>query len=125
MTWILWRGVLWTSANGHLDISQSASPSQRAILDANYGRKDSDSEGRCKAIFEELDLRTRYAAYEEDAVGRINALIDKVPERNYGEGVSRAFLFSPCRLSLSSLLGRNDWTLTVHVAGHVEAGYFP
>ena len=56
------------------------------MLDANYGRKDSECEARCKTVFKELGLPARYAKYEEDAYARINALIDRVPERNYGAG---------------------------------------
>ena len=81
--------------NKHLSFGrlQLASPAQRAILDANYGRKDSTSEARCKALFEELGLRACYTAYEEDAYARINALIDIVPEKDYGGSVSVLFLF--------------------------------
>ncbi|KAI0259588.1 farnesyl diphosphate synthase [Gloeopeniophorella convolvens] len=46
-----------------------ATPAQRTILDANYGRKDPDAEARVKAVFAEAD-----------AYARINALIDAVPE---------------------------------------------
>jgi len=66
---------------------QLANPEQRAILDTNYGRKDSVCEARCKALFEELNLRARYTEYEEEAYARINALIEKVPEKDYGGSV--------------------------------------
>ena len=41
-----------------------ASPAQRKVLDENYGRKDAEKEARVKAVFEELDVRGRYARYE-------------------------------------------------------------
>lgn len=66
---------------------------QRDILDANYGRKDSACESRCKAVFEELGLRKLYAEYEEDAYTRINTLIEKFPEESYGGPVSDLLLF--------------------------------
>lgn len=57
-----------------------ATPSQRAVLDANYGRKDSACESRVKAIFEEVGIRERYETYEKDAHERISVLIDEMPE---------------------------------------------
>jgi len=63
-----------------------ASPEQRAVLDANYGRKDSAAEARVKAIYEELGIRARYAEYEEAAYQRIMALIDTVPDTPSADG---------------------------------------
>ncbi|KAH9925351.1 farnesyl-diphosphate synthase [Epithele typhae] len=56
-----------------------ASPSQRAVLDANYGRKDPAAEVRVKALYEELGIRARYAEYEEAAYKRIIGLIETIP----------------------------------------------
>ena len=61
-----------------------ASPAQRAVLDASYGRKDPAAEARVKAVFEELGVRARYAAYEEDAYKRIMGLIETIPEAGMG-----------------------------------------
>ncbi|KAJ7269956.1 farnesyl-diphosphate synthase [Mycena rebaudengoi] len=61
-----------------------ASPEQRAILDANYGRRDGEMERRVKAVFEEVGVRERYRSYEEQAYADIVALIEKIPEE---EGV--------------------------------------
>jgi farnesyl diphosphate synthase len=57
-----------------------ASPAQRAILDANYGRKDSEAEERVKQVFRDVGVDAQYAEYEANAYARINALIDAVPE---------------------------------------------
>lgn len=67
----------------------NATPEQRKVLDANYGRKDKDAEQRVKAVFNEpnIDLRKRFADYERDSYDRIHALINAVPER---DGVKRA-----------------------------------
>lgn len=73
---------------------QLANPQQRDILDANYGRKDSACEARCKVVFEELRLRTLYTEYEEDAYVRINMLIEKFPEENYDGPVSGGLFFT-------------------------------
>ena len=56
-----------------------ASPAQRAVLDANYGRKDAEAEARVKALYGELGIREKYAVYEEDAYKRIMGLIETIP----------------------------------------------
>ena len=72
-----------------------ASPEQRAILDANYGRKDSEAEARVKAVFDKIGVKEQYAKYEADAYARINALIDAVPEVESptGDAVLRRSVF--------------------------------
>jgi farnesyl diphosphate synthase len=72
-----------------------ATPTQRAILDANYGRKDSEAEARVKEIFREVGVDAYYAEYEAQAYKRINALIDAVPEVKSpcGEAVLRRAVF--------------------------------
>ncbi|CDO76691.1 hypothetical protein BN946_scf184852.g3, partial [Trametes cinnabarina] len=62
-----------------------ASPAQRKVLDDNYGRKDPAAEARVKALYEELGLREKYAAYEEDAYRRIVGLIETIPEHPQAE----------------------------------------
>ena len=59
-----------------------ATPEQRAILDANYGKKDAQEEARVKALYEELGIRKLYAQYEEDAFKRIMSLIETIPAEN-------------------------------------------
>jgi len=73
-----------------------ASPTQRAILDANYGRKDSEAEARVKQVFREVGVDAFYAQYEAEAYTRINALINAVPEVKSpcGEAVLRRAVFS-------------------------------
>ncbi|KAF7354855.1 Fructose-bisphosphate aldolase [Mycena sanguinolenta] len=57
-----------------------ATPEQRKVLDANYGRKDAAAEARVKEVFEAVSLRERYAKYEAEVYGRLNALITEIPE---------------------------------------------
>ncbi|OJT02928.1 Farnesyl pyrophosphate synthase [Trametes pubescens] len=73
-----------------------ASPAQRKVLDDNYGRKDPAAEARVKALYEELGIRARFAAYEEAAYKRIVALIETIPEKpqaKAGEVVLRREVF--------------------------------
>ncbi|KJZ75022.1 Farnesyl pyrophosphate synthase [Hirsutella minnesotensis 3608] len=63
-----------------------ASPEQRKILDENYGRKDDAKEAVVKKLFDDLKLKERYQAYEEQRVGEIRALISEVDE---SEGLKR------------------------------------
>ncbi len=57
-----------------------ADPTQRSILDANYGRKDPGAEARVKEVFRAVGIDRLYAEYEAESYERINALIDAVPE---------------------------------------------
>jgi len=72
-----------------------ANPTQRAILDGNYGRKDADAEARVKEVFHQLRLDKHYEGYEAQAYDRINGLIDKVPEVTSpaGDAVLRRAIF--------------------------------
>jgi farnesyl diphosphate synthase len=72
-----------------------ANPAQRAILDANYGRKDAEAEAKVKDVFREVGVDSFYAEYEAETYARINALIDAVPEVNSpcGEAVLRRAVF--------------------------------
>ncbi|KAJ6470064.1 farnesyl-diphosphate synthase [Mycena vitilis] len=63
----------------------AASPEQRAVLDSNYGRRDAAMEAKVKAVFEDVGLRERYRAYEEQVYAEIVGLIEAVPE---DEGVT-------------------------------------
>ncbi|KAK0223767.1 isoprenoid synthase domain-containing protein, partial [Armillaria fumosa] len=57
-------------------------PEQWRILNENYGRKDSECERRIKVVFEspEVDLRKRYAVYEEKVYGELIAVTGQIPE---------------------------------------------
>ncbi|EIW53149.1 farnesyl-diphosphate synthase [Trametes versicolor FP-101664 SS1] len=73
-----------------------ANPAQRKVLDDNYGRKDAAAEARVKALYEELGIRARFAAYEEAAYKRIVSLIETIPEKpqaKAGEVVLRREVF--------------------------------
>jgi farnesyl diphosphate synthase len=73
----------------------NATPAQRAILDATYGRKDSEAEAQVKEVFRDVGVDAQYAEYEAEAYARINALIDAVPEVTSpsGEAVLRRSVF--------------------------------
>lgn len=72
---------------------QKATPEQRAILDANYGRKSSENEARVKEVFLQLDLKHDYEVYEEDIVARIRTMIDGIDEsRGFKREVLTEFL---------------------------------
>ncbi|KZT68300.1 farnesyl-diphosphate synthase [Daedalea quercina L-15889] len=58
-----------------------ATPEQRAVLDASYGRKDAQAEARVKALYEEMGIRKLYEEYEEGAYKRIMGLIETIPEQ--------------------------------------------
>ena len=53
---------------------------QCAILDANYGRKDSKAEERVKQVFCEVGVDGYYDQYEAEAYARIYAQIDAILE---------------------------------------------
>ena len=72
-----------------------ASPTQRAILDANYGRKDPEAEARVKEVFRDVGVDAAYVEYEAMSYARINALINSVPEvqRPNGDAVLLRVVF--------------------------------
>jgi len=51
-----------------------ANSTKRAILDADYGRKDSETEAQVKEDFRQLRLNEHYEEYEDKVYNRINAL---------------------------------------------------
>ncbi|KAJ7430989.1 farnesyl-diphosphate synthase [Mycena galericulata] len=57
-----------------------ATPEQRAVLDANYGRKDAAAEARVKEVFEAVGVRERYATYEAKVYGQLVDMISAIPE---------------------------------------------
>ncbi|KAF7330909.1 Fructose-bisphosphate aldolase [Mycena venus] len=57
-----------------------ATPSQRAVLDDNYGRKDAAAEARVKEVFEAVGVREQYAKYEADVHRRLVEKIAVIPE---------------------------------------------
>ena len=59
---------------------ERALPQQKAVLEANYGRKDDRCEAEVKALYSELKLDEVYKQYEEETVGRIRKMIDGVDE---------------------------------------------
>ena len=65
---------------------QRASPSQRQVLDDNYGRKDKEMEAKCKAVFAELKIQDLYQEFEEKQVSKIRTMIENV---NESEGLKK------------------------------------
>lgn len=63
------------------------------FLQANYGRKDAESEARCKKVFSDVDIPSKYAAYEASFYEKINKQIDAVDEGcGLKKDVLRSFL---------------------------------
>lgn len=69
---------------------------QRAVLEANYGRKEAVKEAKVKEVYEAIGLRERYREYEENAKEKLDALIAAVrePEGNVEGGVLRRDVFT-------------------------------
>jgi farnesyl diphosphate synthase len=63
-----------------------ATPEQRAILDANYGKKDAEAEARVKALYsqEPISIPARFEQYEEESYKKLNGLIDQIDEQATG-----------------------------------------
>lgn len=57
-------------------------PEQRAVLDANYGRKDAAAEAQVKAVFTapNVDVKAKFEAYEQQSYDKITALIKQFPD---------------------------------------------
>ncbi|EFW99652.1 farnesyl pyrophosphate synthetase [Grosmannia clavigera kw1407] len=68
-------------------------PEQRAVLEANYGRKDKTHEAVVKKLYDELNLEKLYKDYEEERVSGLHEQIAKVDEsKGLKKGVFEAFL---------------------------------
>jgi farnesyl diphosphate synthase len=70
-----------------------ATPEQLAVLNANYGQKDSAKEARVKEVYKDLGLDKIYREYEDNAVKDIKAMIESIPEAEGGKGVLRREVF--------------------------------
>ncbi|KZW02899.1 farnesyl-diphosphate synthase [Exidia glandulosa HHB12029] len=71
----------------------NATPEDRAVLDANYGRKDAEAEQRVKAVYEKLGVKARYEQYEEDSYKRICTLIEQIPAEPASTGELKREVF--------------------------------
>lgn len=70
-----------------------ATPEQRQLLDDNYGRKDDESEAKCKKLFSDMGIDKTYEAYEEEIVSKLRKQIEQVDEsRGLKKEVLTAFL---------------------------------
>ncbi|KAL3460134.1 isoprenoid synthase domain-containing protein [Aspergillus heterothallicus] len=59
---------------------QRCNSEQRLVLEENYGRKQDGSEGRIKALYNELKLEEVYIQYEDAKVAELRQMIDGVDE---------------------------------------------
>ncbi|GJE96965.1 polyprenyl synthetase family protein [Phanerochaete sordida] len=57
-----------------------ASPAQRGVLDAHYGRRDVQSERKVRDIFKELSIQERFSVYEEKSLERVTLLLKRIEE---------------------------------------------
>ncbi|KAG8962410.1 Farnesyl pyrophosphate synthetase [Tulasnella sp. 419] len=64
-----------------------ANPEQRKILDDNYGRKNHECEARVKKLFNELDIASIYASYEQGSYEKITGLINQIDETPGSNGI--------------------------------------
>lgn len=57
---------------------QRASPAQRQIFEANYGRPDAEAVATIRNLYEELSLPNTYAIYEEESFNLIRTHIQQI-----------------------------------------------
>lgn len=63
-----------------------ATPEQRAVLDANYGKKDATCEAKVKALYSEepIAIPRRFEQYEKESYEKLTGLIAKIDEEATG-----------------------------------------
>ncbi|CAH02888.1 bifunctional (2E,6E)-farnesyl diphosphate synthase/dimethylallyltranstransferase [Kluyveromyces lactis] len=72
---------------------KNATKEQRDILDENYGRKDSEKEQKCRAVFNELNIQDIYHKYEEETASNLREKIANIDEsRGFKAEVLTLFL---------------------------------
>ncbi|QSL64267.1 hypothetical protein MERGE_000423 [Pneumocystis wakefieldiae] len=59
---------------------EKATPSQRKILEENYGKRNTDSELSVKRLYDELELCKEFELYEQQTVAHILKLISTIDE---------------------------------------------
>lgn len=70
-----------------------ANEEQRKLLDENYGKKDDESEKRCKQLFNDLNIEKIYFDYEEDIGAKLRKQIEQIDEsRGLKKEVLTSFL---------------------------------
>lgn len=70
-----------------------ATPEQRKLLDNSYGKKDDESEARCKQLFKDMGIEKIYHDYEESTVQKLRQHIGQIDEsRGLKKDVLTAFL---------------------------------
>ncbi|CDO91830.1 unnamed protein product [Kluyveromyces dobzhanskii CBS 2104] len=72
---------------------QKASAEQRQVLDQNYGRKNAESEQKCRAVFDALNIEKIFHDYEEETATKLREKIANVDEsRGFKAEVLTLFL---------------------------------
>lgn len=70
-----------------------ANEEQRKLLDNNYGKKDDESEQRCKQLFKDLNIEKIYFDYEENIGVKLRKQIEQIDEsRGLKKEVVTSFL---------------------------------
>ena len=54
----------------------TATPAQRAVIEANYGKEDEASVAAIKALYAEMDLEGKFRAYEAESYAALTAAIE-------------------------------------------------
>ncbi|KAG0338134.1 Farnesyl pyrophosphate synthetase [Podila horticola] len=69
-----------------------ASPEQRQVLDANYGRRNQVNVVAVKEVYNQLDVEGLFKAYEEESYVRLTGLISKVDHPLLSQDVFTSFM---------------------------------
>ncbi|KAG0010426.1 Farnesyl pyrophosphate synthetase, partial [Podila clonocystis] len=69
-----------------------ASPDQRQVLDANYGRRNQVNVDAVKKVYSQLDVDGLFKAYEEESYVRLTGLISKVDHPLLSQDVFTSFM---------------------------------
>ena len=68
----------------------TATPAQRAVIEANYGKEDAACVSAIKALWVELDLEGKFRAYEAESYAKLTAAIEG--QKDVPAGVFTAML---------------------------------
>jgi farnesyl diphosphate synthase len=56
------------------------SPTQKRVLQKNYGKDDAKCEDAVKSLYAKLDLQSDFHAYEEASYANIQSILDQTKE---------------------------------------------
>jgi farnesyl diphosphate synthase len=54
----------------------TATPAQRAVIEAHYGKEEEAAVAAIKALYVEMDLKGAFRAYEADSYAKLTAAIE-------------------------------------------------